>query len=245
MNPIEQFEKERRQSICEMSEDSKVKELSLKWLNKVGKHKYSYNFSWLGRPIIQLPTDMIAIQEIIWEIKPDLIIETGIAHGGSVIFNASMLELLGNDGEVVGIDIDIRKHNRIEIENHPMFKRITMIEGSSIEGDVVKKVEKIAREKKTVLVLLDSCHTHEHVLKELEIYGEFVSLGSYMVVFDTAVEFLTDEFNNDRPWGIGNNPWTAVQEYLSKNEDYTIDKTIQNKLLVTAAFDGYLKRIKI
>lgn len=244
MDPIEQFEKERRQSIVEMSEDSKVKELSIKWLNEVGKYKYSYNFNWLGRPIIQLPTDMIAIQEIIWEIKPDLIVETGIAHGGSVIFNASMLELLGNDGEVIGIDIDIRKHNRIEIENHPMFKRITMIEGSSIESETVKKVEKIARDKKTVLVLLDSCHTHEHVLKELEIYGEYVSLDSYMVVFDTAVEFLVEEFNSDRPWGIGNNPWTAVQEYLSKNENYTIDKTIQNKLLVTAAFDGYLKRIK-
>lgn len=244
MDIIEQFKKEREESIIKMNEDKQVKKKSLDWINEVGKYKYSYNFSWLGRPIIQFPTDMIAIQELIWKIKPDLIIETGIAHGGSIIFSASILELIGGDGEVIGIDIDIRNHNKVEIEKHPMFKRIKMVEGSSIDTKVVNEIKKMSKYKKKIMVFLDSCHTHEHVLNEIEIYSQFVSVDSYLIVFDTSVEFISDELSNDRPWGVGNNPWTATQEFIKKNDHFIIDKKIQNKLLITAAIDGYLRRIK-
>jgi len=244
MNPIEEFKKEREQSIYQMSNDEYLKKLTSEWVLAISKYKYGYNFKWLGRPIIQLPTDIIALQELIWEVKPDLIIETGIAHGGSIIFSASMLELLGGDRQVIGIDIDIRKHNRAEIEKHPMFKRITMIEGSSTDDSVVAQVGKYVNSKNSVMVILDSCHTHEHVLKELEVYNKFVTEGSYIVVFDTSIEFSPDESFTDRPWGVGNNPWTAVQEFLKCNDKFIIDKSIQDKLLFTSAIDGYLKRVK-
>lgn len=206
--------------------------------------KYSYNFSWLGRPIIQYPQDIMAMQELIWQVKPDLIIETGIAHGGSLIFYASMLELLGGDGRVIGIDLDIREHNRVEIEKHPMFKRITMFEGSSTDNGIVERVKDLAKDKKSVMVVLDSNHTHEHVLEELKIYSPFVTVGSYCVVFDTIVEDLPDDFFSDRPWGKGDNPKTAVHEFLKENDSFEIDYIIENKLLITVAPDGYLKRIK-
>ena len=213
-------------------------------MEETAKYKYSYNFTWLGSPIIQFPQDIIAMQEIIWRVKPDLIIETGIAHGGSLIFYASMLELLGSNGEVLGIDIDIRKHNRKEIENHSMFKRITMIEGSSIDKGIAKQVWDFAKEKKNVLVVLDSNHTHEHVKRELEVYSPLVSKDSYLVVFDTAIEDLQEDFFSDRPWNKGNNPKTAVWEFLKTNNRFEIDKEIENKLLITVAPDGYLKCIK-
>jgi len=205
--------------------------------------KYCYNFTWMGRPIIQYPQDIIAMQEIVWKLKPDLIIETGIAHGGSIIFYASLLEMIGK-GEVVGIDIDIRKHNREAIEAHSMFNRITMIEDSSISTTTVKKIAKIAKNKKSILVCLDSNHTHDHVLKELELYSPFVTMDSYLVVFDTIVEDLPDNFYPDRPWGKGNNPKTAVAEFLKNNRSFEVDTEIQNKLLITAAPDGYLKRVE-
>jgi len=210
--------------------------------------KYSYNFSWMGRPIIQYPQDMIAMQEIIWEVKPDLIIETGIAHGGSLIFYASLLELISasgyGDGRVLGIDIDIREHNRREIEAHPMFKRIDMIQGSSIAPDIIERVKEYSVGKKRVMVVLDSNHTHEHVLAELEAYAKLASIGSYCVVFDTIVEDLPEEHFSDRPWGKGDNPKTAVWRYLESNSGFVVDEFINNQLLVSVAPDGYLKRIK-
>ncbi len=207
-------------------------------------NQYSYNFSWMGRPIIQYPQDMIAMQEIIWQVQPDLIIETGIAHGGSLVYYASLLELIGK-GEVLGIDIDIRKHNKAEIEKHPMFKRITMLEGSSISENIVAQVRSIAQGKQDILVVLDSNHTFEHVLSELELYSPFVSVGSYLIVFDTIVEDLpANYFKEKRPWGIGNNPKTAVFEFLKNNTDFVIDEEIDNKLLISVAPQGYLKRIK-
>lgn len=244
MKPIEKFEFECKKNILDMGANEKISQKSRDWINSVASYKYVYNFKWMGRPIIQLPMDIVAIQELIWDIKPDLIIETGIAHGGSIIFSASILELIGESGEVVGIDIDIREHNRIEIENHPMYKRITMIEGSSIERNVIEKVKSIAQNKKKIMVMLDSCHTHEHVLKELELYSQFVTKDSYLIVMDTAVEFGREEDLKDREWGIGNNPWTAVEEFLKDNDYFEIDKMIENKLLLTSATDGYLKRIK-
>jgi cephalosporin hydroxylase len=209
------------------------------------KAQYSYNFLWMGRPVIQYPQDILAMQELIWEIKPDLIIETGIAHGGSLIFYASLLELIGN-GEILGIDIDIREHNRIEIEKHAMFKRITMIQGSSIDPVVVEKVKGFAKDKRRILVVLDSNHTHDHVLEELKAYAPLVSLNSYIVVFDTIVEYLPADYlpGHKRPWGIGDNPLTAVRQFLSTNDDFEIDKSINNKLLISVAPDGYLKRTK-
>jgi len=216
---------------------------SKKWIEDVSIHKYSYNFTWLGLPIIQFPQDIIAMQELIWCVKPDLIIETGIAHGGSLIFSASMLELIGK-GEVLGIDIDIREHNRVEIEKHPMAKRIRMIEGSSVSNEVLKEVRLYTKSKKSILVCLDSYHTYEHVLKELKLYSEFVTKGSYLVVFDTIIEDMPDGFFKDRPWGKNNNPKMAVREFLKNNNRFVVDKDIENKLLITVAPDGYLKCIK-
>jgi cephalosporin hydroxylase len=198
----------------------------------------------MGRPIIQFPQDILAMQEIIWKVKPDLIIETGIAHGGSLIFYASMLELIGENGQILGIDIDIREHNRVEIEKHSMFKHITMMQGSSIDEEVAQKVYEFAKGKQRVIVVLDSNHTHDHVLKELELYSSLVTNNSYLVVFDTVVEDMPDDFFPDRPWGKGNNPKTAVWEFLKTNDRFQIDKDIEAKLLVTVAPDGYLKCVK-
>jgi cephalosporin hydroxylase len=188
---------------------------------------------------------MMAMQEIIWDIKPDLIIETGIAHGGSLIFSASLLELIGK-GEVLGIDIDIREHNRVEIEKHPMFKRIKMIQGSSIDPAIVAEVETYTRDKQVVLVVLDSNHTHDHVLAELRMYSPFVSLNSYIVVYDTIVEKLPENYlpGHIRPWGIGNNPMTSLNEFIRENSQFEIDKSINNKLLISVAPNGYLRRVK-
>ncbi len=221
--------------------------------------KYSYNFSWLGRPIIQYPQDMIAMQEIIWEVQPDLIIETGIAHGGSLILNASMLALLDmteaiesgttfNPAEskrrVLGIDIDIRAHNRAAIEAHPLASRISMIQGSSIAPEIVEQVREAARGYKRILVSLDSNHTHEHVLAELEAYAPLTSVGSYCIAFDTVIEDMPADMFPDRPWGPSDNPKTAVWEYLKTHPEFEIDRAIQNKLLITVAPDGYLKRVR-
>lgn len=208
---------------------------------------YSYNFSWLGRPIIQYPQDIVAMQEIIWRVQPDLIIETGIAHGGSLIFSAAMLELNAAcggpaDAKVLGIDIDIRAHNRAAIEAHPMFKRISMIEGSSVAPEVIESVYQHALGKRSVLVCLDSNHTHAHVLGELQAYAPLVTIGSYCVVFDTIVEDLPAELFPDRPWGPGDNPKTAVREFMAGTSSFVIDQTIDHKLLISVAPHGYLKR---
>ena len=244
MDKIEEFQMECAHRVKSYRSDKQLQSTSNDFLVESVRTKYSYNFSWMGRPIIQYPQDIIAMQEIIWNVKPDLIIETGIAHGGSLIFYASMLELLGGEGKVLGIDIDIREHNRREMEKHPMNKRITMIEGSSIDTDVVEKVRRFAQGKKRVLVGLDSLHTHDHVLRELEAYSPLVSLGSYCVVFDTIIEDLPDEYLADRPWGKGNNPKTAVWKFLEGNDRFVIDKEIENKLLITACPDGYLKCVQ-
>jgi len=220
--------------------------------------KYSYNFAWQGRPIIQYPQDMVAMQELIWQIRPDLIIETGIAHGGSLIFSASLLALLdmydaieagttldprNSKRKVLGIDIDIRAHNRAAIEAHPMASRIQMIQGSSIAPEIIAQVKAAAQGYNRVLVCLDSNHTHAHVLAELEAYAPLTSVGSYCVVFDTVVEDMPKEVYPDRPWGPGDNPKTAVWKYLETHTEFEIDKSIQNKLLITVAPDGYLKRV--
>lgn len=242
------FEKEVKDRICENSKSESLQSSAHQFVTESIGPKYSYNFSWLGRPVIQYPQDIIGLQEIIWDVKPDLIIETGIAHGGSLIFSASMLELVysctGIDGEVLGIDIDIRAHNRKAIEEHPMFKRICMIEGSSIDPEMISQVKKKAEGKERILIFLDSNHTHDHVLAELNAYASLTSVGSYCVVFDTVVENIPSELSDDRPWGPGNNPMTAMRKFLETHPEFEIDESVHNKLLITMAPDGYLKRIK-
>ncbi|KAA9354001.1 cephalosporin hydroxylase family protein [Larkinella humicola] len=241
-DPIEEFKKERTERIAAYPTQPDLLAAAAAFNLTSNRDKYSYNFTWMGRPIIQYPQDMIAMQELIWQLKPDLIIETGIAHGGSLIFYASILELIGN-GEVLGIDIDIRAHNRREIENHPMFKRITMLEGSAIDETLAAEVARKAENKQTVMVCLDSNHTHDHVLRELELYSPLVTVGSYLVVFDTIVEDLPAN-SYDRPWDKGNNPKTAVWEFLKHNSDFEINHEIDHKLLISVAPEGYLKRIR-
>ena len=242
-DPIGQFHEERKNRINSYGTNRALRDAATQFNVQSNKAQYSYNFSWMGRPIIQYPQDMIAMQEIIWQLKPDLMIETGIAHGGSLIYYASIMELIGK-GEIVGIDIEIRDHNRKEIEDHPMYKRIKMIDGSSISQDTVDAVQKIAVGKETILVSLDSNHTHEHVLSELNLYAPFVTPGSYLVVFDTIVEDMPDNYLPGRAWSRGDNPKTAVWEFLKQNPDFEIDHAIDNKLLISVAPEGYLKRIR-
>jgi cephalosporin hydroxylase len=243
-DPQRRFEQECRDNIQAMGESAPLKEQSLDWVCATAPHKYTYNFRWLGRPIIQFPQDIVAMQELIWSVRPDLILETGIAHGGSLVFYASMLELLGGDGWVLGIDIDIRAHNREAIESHPMAKRIRMIEGSSIDDATVAQARRLAEGRERVMVVLDSNHTHDHVLAELRKYAPFVTRGSYLVVFDTIVESMPKSHFPDRPWGPGDNPWTAVQAFLKETDRFEVDRSIPDKLLITVAPDGFLRCVK-
>lgn len=242
-NPIEEFIRERQERVRNYGANAELQKAAALFNLESNKAQYSYNFSWMGRPIIQYPQDMIAMQELIWKIQPDWIIETGIAHGGSLIYYASLLELIGN-GRVLGIDIDIREHNRREIEAHPMFKRISMIEGSSVDDAIVRRVAEITGGAGRVIVCLDSNHTHEHVFRELQLYAGFVSVGSYLVVFDTIVEDLPDGYLPGRMWGRENNPKTAVKQFLAQNDQFVIDGDMDNKLLLSVAPGGYLRRIK-
>jgi cephalosporin hydroxylase len=248
MEEHESFRREGAVEIARMGDDRELALATRSWMDRANREKYSYHFEWMGRPIIQYPQDILAVQEIIWSTKPDLIIETGIAHGGSLIFSASMLELNAisggsPDAQVLGIDIDIRAHNRAAIESHPMARRIAMIQGSSIEPEVISEVKAKAAGKRSVLVMLDSNHTHDHVLAELEAYANLVSIGNYCIAFDTVIEDLPDGVFSDRPWGKGNNAKTAVWDFLKRHSEFEIDKAIQHKLLITVAPDGYLKRL--
>jgi cephalosporin hydroxylase len=244
LNQVVKFAEEVASNIEGLRNDEDLQALSRIWLRLAGKHRYSYNFSWLGRPIIQHPTDVLALQEIIWKVKPDLIIETGIAHGGSLIFSASMLELLGGDGRVIGIDIDIRAHNRAEIEKHPMSKRVTLLEGSSTSPEIIAELKHLTRGRKQIMVILDSNHTHDHVASELALYSSFVTKDSYLVVLDTIIEDMDADAHPDRPWGKGNNPKTAVWDFLKTSDRFEVDRNIEAKLLVTVAPDGYLRCVK-
>lgn len=249
MDPSEEFRKQVRDNVAGLAEDRDVQRLSRIWSRETNRNRYTYNFSWLGRPIIQYPQDIVAMQEILYLIQPDLVIETGIAHGGSLIFYASLLELNAACGgpqnaHVLGIDIEIRPHNRAAIEQHPMARRISMLEGSSVAPEVVGRVREFARDRVRVLVCLDSGHTHAHVLAELHAYAPLTSVGSYCVVFDTLIEDMPAEMFADRPWAPGNNPKTAVHEYLARHPEFEIDRSIPDKLLITVAPDGYLKRVR-
>lgn len=242
-----------------MRDDRQLARDAAELFNRLCEHKYSYHFDWFGRPIIQFPQDIVAMQELIWTVKPDLIIETGIAHGGSLVFSASMLALLDmcdaivagdvfdprqRRRKVLAIDIDIRPHNRRAIEEHPLASGIQMIEGSSVAAEVIEQVRSIATGFRTVMVCLDSNHTHDHVLAELQAYAPLTTVGSYCVVFDTVVEDMPKRLFPDRAWGPGNSPKTAVWEYLKEHSEFAIDAVVAQKLVITVAPDGFLKRIR-
>lgn len=245
---MKDFDRQVENNVTELVNNKDMHDMSRLWLRDAVKLNYAYNFNWLGVPIIQKPTDIYAMQELIWKVKPDLIIEAGIARGGSIVFSASMLALLnmadGGYRKVIGIDVDIREHTREAIDKHPLKSMIEMVEGSSVDGDVIETVKQMAEGYDTVMVFLDSNHTHDHVLGELEAYAPLVSEGSYCVVFDTGIEDLPEGSCDDREWGKGNNPKTAVWKYLETHNEFEIDKRIESKILVTAASDGFLKRIK-
>lgn len=251
------FDLEVSERIRSYEEDAALKDAAHAFMVASTQPKYSYNFSFMGRPIIQYPQDMVAVQELIWELKPDLIVETGIAHGGSLIMSAAMLAMLDmteaieagtsfdpalSKRKVLGVDIDIREHNRKAIDAHPMRSRIEMIQGSSIDEEIISQVHEFAKGYERVLVFLDSNHTHEHVLKELEAYAPLTSVGSYCVVFDTIVEDISDDMYPDRPWGVGDNPKTAVHAYLEDNTNFEIDRQKDLQLLISVAPNGFLKR---
>jgi cephalosporin hydroxylase len=244
MDAVDQFEALKKESIEQLGTDKKLAQLSRDWSNQSLRKRYTHNFTWMGRPIIQFPQDILAIQELIWRIQPEIIVETGIAHGGSLIFSASMLELLGGPGRVIAVDIDIRSHNRDAIVAHPMYKRITMIEGSSIDDDVVAKVKSECGDAKKIMVILDSNHSHKHVLAELESYAPLVKSGSYLIVLDTVVEFLDDDVIGDRPWGPGDNAFTAVNAFMKTSDRFKIDHSMDNKLLISAGPSGFLECCK-
>ena len=259
MNAEELFANEREQRIRSFASEPTLNSLAHDWVFHSMQQKYLYNFDWLGRPIIQYPEDMVAVQELVWKVRPTLIIETGIAHGGSLVLSASMLALLdycdaveqgkvldpsASKRRVIGVDIDIRSHNRNAIESHPLSHMISMVEGSSIELSTVDAVRKLATGHECVMVFLDSNHTHDHVLEELRYYGMMTSVGSYCVVFDTFVEDMPPRYFADRPWDKGNSPKTAVHAFVAENDQFQIDRSIDQKLLITVAPSGYLKRVK-
>ena len=237
------FEEERRKAAERMAADEELAGAALSVNVAADRHDWSYQWSWLGLPVIQLPPDIVALQEVIWETRPQLVIETGIARGGSLVLYASILELLG-DGTVLGIDIDIRAHNREALEAHPLAHRIRMIEGSSLDGAVVTEARQAASEVERVMVVLDSNHTHENVLAELRLYAPLVTVGQFLVVADTFVEQIPPQEHRPRPWGPGNNPATALRRWLSEAEGFEPDPFINAKLLLTASPGGYLLRVR-
>ena len=270
MSEAQKFSEFVRRNVEGIGGDAGFKGLSQAWVRECIRHNYAQNFTWLGRPVIQVPQDLYAIQELIWACRPDLIIETGIAHGGSLVMSASILALLdycdaveaggvldpkAGKRKVVGVDIDIRAHNRAALDAHPMRHKIHAIQGSSVAPDIADRVAAQARGYDRVMVFLDSNHTHDHVLEELELYAPYVSIGSYCVVWDTGVEDLPEEMCADRPWGKGNNPKTAVWEYMTRLQAegrkahdggplrFEYDRTIEHKIAITASPDGFLKRV--
>lgn len=239
-----EFMRRNAEEAARQGADAEFARVSADWLVRATRHRYTYHFRWLGRPVIQYPQDLLAVQELLWSVRPELVVETGVAWGGSLVFHASILELLGGPGRVLGIDVEVRPHNRAAILQHPLAHRIDLIEGSSTAPEVVAEVRRRAAGKRPVLVILDSNHTHAHVLEELRAYAPLVTRGSYLVVFDTSVEDAPKDLFPDRPWGPGDNPKTAVRAFLNENERFVVDRAIDDTLLITNAPGGYLKCVK-
>ncbi len=242
-NEIKKFIKERSKEINKMLKDKAFFNLSRKWLARSIFYKYNYNYTWLGRPIIKYPDDIVVMQEVLHKVKPDIVIETGIAHGGSIIFTASILKMIGKKNfKVIGIDVDIRKHNLKEIKRSIVYKYLNLIEGSSIDKEVFNKVKKKIGKNKKILVILDSDHSHKHVIEELKLYSSLVSKNSYIILPDTYIDFMPK--NTFKRWEVGNNTYTALIEFLKKNKNFKIDYEINKKSLISEAIKGYIKKIK-
>lgn len=244
MDDRQDFLSERKARLARIKDNATLLKKSREFLLATVAAKYSYGFDWMGVPVIQYPQDLMAMQEIMWRVKPDLVIETGVARGGSVLFYASMMKLLGVNGRVVGIDVDIRPSNRDSIEGHPLGEFVALIEGSSIEAETIDKVASFASKARRIMVALDSHHSHDHVLRELELYSPFVKKGSYVVVFDTGIEFLPPDLIGDRPWGPGNSPSSAISSFLSSNDRFVVDDEMDAKLLISVAQSGYLNCVR-
>lgn len=255
---LKKFAMERDAQVTGNGRNAGFKGRSLDWTLEAMQARYVYNFDWLGRPIIQYPQDMVALQEIVWATRPDVIIETGIAHGGSLTLSASLLGMLdyadaaankemldpsNPKRKVIGIDIDIRAHNRALIEAHPYFGAMTLIEGSSIDPNIVAQVLALLSDDMRVMVCLDSNHTHAHVMAELEAYAPLVSAGLYCVVMDTFIEDAPVDFIEDRPWNKGDNPRTAVDAWLTGHPEFAVDHELHDKLMITGAPYGFLRRL--
>jgi len=243
MDALAEFERQKAQSIAEMAADSHMRKLSYDWFSAASRHRYSYNFEWLGLPIIQFPQDLVALQEVVWAARPDCVIETGVAHGGSLVFYASLLKMMDIRGPVVGVDIDIREHNRQRLDQHPLREGVELIQGSSTAPETLDQVREAIRGASNPLVVLDSNHAYAHVARELELYAPFVRKGGYLVVLDTGVDDMPPEFAADRPWGPGNGPKRAVAEFLRSNRRFEVDQSYNDKLLITVAPDGFLRCI--
>lgn len=196
--------------------------ISEQWVKVGWNLKYTYTFSWMGRPVIQLPEDMVRMQEVIFALKPDFIVETGVAHGGSLIFYASLCEAMQH-GQIIGVDIEIRPHNREAIEAHPLFKRIALVEGSSVDPDIVWKVKAMIPAGARVLVILDSNHTKSHVMAELECYHDLVSSGSYIVATDGVMGPLHDTPRGQSSWKL-DNPTEAAREFASRHPEFVVEQ---------------------
>lgn len=246
------FSREVQNNISALAANSELWDKSLNWMLDVGRHRYTYNFQWLGRPIIQYPQDIVAFQELVSQVRPDLIVETGIAHGGSLVLSASLLALLDvmegknpreSTRKVIGVDIDIRDHNRKALDEHPLRYKMDLIQGSSIDSLIINQVYERAQRAERVLVSLDSNHTKDHVSKELDAYARLVSVGSYCIVFDTVVEFMPPEFTAGRDWGPGNSPLNAVNDFIRSNPSFEVDHSFDSRLLITVGRGGYLRRV--
>lgn len=241
MNPLAEFAKLRAQHIDSLGADQDLRETTRAWFRAASKKRYSYHFDWMGIPIIQFPQDLVALQEVIWASKPDSIIETGVAHGGSLLFYASLIKAMGLESPVVGIDVDIREHNRELLDRHPLRSGIELIEGSSTAPQTLDQVRKALGSATNPVVVLDSNHEYSHVLQELELYSTFVKKGSYLVVLDTIIDDMPEDFSEGRPWGPGRGPKRAVADFLLKNPRFSIDENYNKKLLITVAPDGFLR----
>ncbi len=226
---------------CEQKDDPGLAEAAERWLEASAKNRIDYEIEWFGVPVIQTAEDIVLMQELIFSVRPDYVIETGIAHGGGLIFYASMFEVLGK-GEVIGVDIEIRQHNRRVIEAHPLCKRIRMIEGDSTSEEVAAEIAGVVGRGASVIVCLDSNHYRKHVLNELRLYSRFIKPGGYMVVFDTVTSSLAEKGACHESY-IGNGPMEAIADFLAENSDFIIDSGY-NKLWTSTSRDGYLKRIK-
>jgi cephalosporin hydroxylase len=237
------FEQNKRAHATALGQDQQLFAAATELLTAADKYGYAYLWSWLGVPIIQLPADVMATQEVIWATKPDIIIETGVARGGSVLFMASLLELIGK-GKVIGVDIDIRAHNRDSIERHPMSKRVLLIEGPSTAPSVMAQVRQEIPANAAVMAILDSDHSRAHVLDELRHYGPLVTPGCYLIVADTRLGHLDASQTpqkRSKVWLKGNEPLSALQDYLHETERFEIDPVINGKLILASSPGGYLR----